>query len=188
VQVPGVYEVPGGTPLPELLEIAGGPIERVRALLVGGYFGAWVNGAGDRLSLDDASLRPMGAATGAGVLVALGASDCGVAETARLAAWLAGESAGQCGPCVHGLGGLAEVLERVATGRMVQGDGQRLARWTEMVRGRGACHHPDGVARMIDSATRVFAAEMNEHARRGPCAACRGPRALSTPGARSIAA
>jgi len=32
---------------------------------------------------------------------------CGVAETARVVGWLAGESAGQCGPCVHGVAALA---------------------------------------------------------------------------------
>jgi NADH:ubiquinone oxidoreductase subunit F (NADH-binding) len=121
-------------------------------------------------------------------VVALGASECGVAETAELAGWLAEESAGQCGPCVHGLGGLAGVLERVARGRLEPGDGDRLPRWTEMVRGRGACRHPDGAARMIASATRVFAAELSEHSRRGPCSACRRPRLLRTPQARPAAA
>jgi NADH:ubiquinone oxidoreductase subunit F (NADH-binding) len=158
-------------------------VEDVRALLVGGYFGAWIHGAGHGLALDDASLGPMGAATGAGVVVALGASECPIAETASLAAWLAAESAGQCGPCVHGLGGLAEVLARLAAGRLADGDGERLARWTGMVRGRGACRHPDGAARMIDSAARVFAAEMNEHALWGPCRSCHRPRVLRTPDA-----
>jgi NADH:ubiquinone oxidoreductase subunit F (NADH-binding) len=185
VNVPGVYEVPGGTPLPSLLKIAGGGTEDIRALLVGGYFGAWVDGPGARLTLDDASLRAAGAATGAGVIVALGASDCPVAETANLAAWLAAESAGQCGPCIYGLAALADVLERIATGRTQAGDGKRISRWTEMVRGRGACRHPDGAAAMIASAGRVFSHELARHARGGGCRACRRPRVLRTPGAGS---
>jgi NADH:ubiquinone oxidoreductase subunit F (NADH-binding) len=182
VRAPGVYEVAAGMPLDELSRLAGGATEPARALLVGGYFGAWVDDDGAGLTLDDADLRHHGAAVGAGVVVVLGASACPVAETARLTGYMASESAGQCGPCVHGLGSLAGVLDRFATARTVPGDGERLVRWTEMVRGRGACAHPDGVARMLASATRLFRAELEEHARRGACSGCASPPALVLPG------
>jgi NADH:ubiquinone oxidoreductase subunit F (NADH-binding) len=181
VQAPGVYEVPSGVPVPELLAIAGGATEQVRALLVGGYSGAWVDGTGRGLGLDDDSLRGAHAIAGAGVVVALGASDCPVAESTRLAAWLSRESAGQCGPCVHGLDGLAQLLERTAAGRRERGDSERLARWTAMVSGRGACQHPTGAARMVASAARVFAPEFEDHARYGRCDACALSRVLVTP-------
>jgi NADH:ubiquinone oxidoreductase subunit F (NADH-binding) len=183
VRGPGVYEVPSGLPLAELARVAGGVTEPPRALLVGGYFGAWVDQDGAGLTLDDGELRRHGAAVGAGVVVVLGSSACPVAETARLAAYMAAESAGQCGPCVHGLGSLAGVLDRFATARTVPGDGERLVRWTEMVRGRGACAHPDGVARMLASATRLFRTELEDHARRGPCARCASASTLVLPAA-----
>ncbi|HEU4978031.1 MAG TPA: NADH-ubiquinone oxidoreductase-F iron-sulfur binding region domain-containing protein [Solirubrobacteraceae bacterium] len=172
VQAPGVYEIDLGTPLARVLETAGGPLEELRALLVGGYFGAWLDASDAHVQLADIALRPLGATVGAGIVFALGATACGVAETARLARWMAGESAGQCGPCANGLPALADLLERQATGRAVQGDADRLQRWLWMVQRRGACHHPDGTARMIASATRVFAQELSDHARRGPCRAC----------------
>jgi hypothetical protein len=50
-----------------------------------------------------------------------------------------------------------------------------------MVRGRGACAHPDGVARMLASATRLFRAELEEHARRGPCSGCASAPTLVLP-------
>jgi NADH:ubiquinone oxidoreductase subunit F (NADH-binding) len=181
VGAPGVYEVASGVALDELLHAAGGATEPMRALLVGGYFGAWVEHDAPRLTLDDAALRAHGAAVGAGVVVALGASSCAVAETARLTAYLAGESAGQCGPCVHGLGALAGVVGRFASGRTTPGDGERLLRWTEMVAGRGACRHPDGVARMLTSATRLFRSELEEHARYGSCERCAAPATLVLP-------
>jgi NADH:ubiquinone oxidoreductase subunit F (NADH-binding) len=184
VRVPGVYEVPSGIALHELERLAG-PTEPVRALLVGGYFGAWLPAGASRLSLDDAALRPYGAAVGAGVVVVLGESACPVAETARLAAYLAGESAGQCGPCVNGLGALADVVGRFASGHIVHGDGERLMRWIDMVRGRGACAHPDGAARLLASACREFRHELNEHARRGRCTRCATPSALILPSAGS---
>jgi NADH:ubiquinone oxidoreductase subunit F (NADH-binding) len=104
-----------------------------------------------------------------------------VAETATLAAWMSDEAAGQCGPCIFGLQALADLLGRFASGRTEPGDVDRLKRWTTLVRGRGACHHPDGVARMIVSAARVFGRELADHARRGPCAACAAAPTLRTP-------
>jgi NADH:ubiquinone oxidoreductase subunit F (NADH-binding) len=181
VQRPGVYEVALGTPLRALASMAGGSVEPIRALLVGGYFGAWVDGDGGRLTLDDGALRRIGAGIGAGVVVALGESACPVAETARLAAWMSDESAGQCGPCIFGLEALAGLLGRFAAGRTEPGDVDRLGRWTSLVRGRSACHHPDGVARMISSAARVFGRELADHARRGPCRGCRVAPTLRTP-------
>lgn len=188
VERPGVYEVPLGIPIREIVTKAHGAVGATRAVLVGGYFGAWVDGAGGELSFDDPSLRAIGAGVGAGVVVVLGSAACPVAETARLARWMSAESAGQCGPCIFGLAGLADVLERFASGRTWPDDVARLHRWTALVRGRGACHHPDGVARMVASATRVFGRELADHARRGPCPACASPPTLRTPRPGALAA
>jgi NADH:ubiquinone oxidoreductase subunit F (NADH-binding) len=186
-RVPGVYEHASGTSLEEIVDAAGGASEPARAMLVGGYFGAWITDARG-LALDNASLRPRGAAVGAGVVVVLGASSCPVAETARLTAYLASESAGQCGPCVHGLAALAGVVGRFARSRTEPGDGERLVRWTEMVQGRGACRHPDGVARMLTSAVREFRDELEAHARRRSCAGCAAAAALGVPSAARLLA
>jgi NADH:ubiquinone oxidoreductase subunit F (NADH-binding) len=100
-------------------------------------------------------------------------------ETARVARYLADESAGQCGPCVFGLGSIAGALEELAAGRSYQAD--RLQRWLGQVDGRGACHHPDGAVRMIRSALRVFGPEIDRHAR-GWCCGKRPPGVLPVPG------
>ena len=50
-----------------------------------------------------------------------------------------------------------------------------------MVRGRGACRHPDGVVRMLTSAIGLFRAEFEAHAPPGPCARCAGPGTLVLP-------
>jgi len=170
VRRPGVYEIPLGLPLLDLLDWAGGASGPISAFLVGGYFGAWV-GAGDlgSVALLDSGLRPLGAALGARAIFALPADTCGVVETARVARYLADESAGQCGPCLHGLDAVATALEQIARAeadRRSQ-DG-RLERWLGLIEGRGACRHPDGAARFVKSALRVFAAEFELHAR-GSC-------------------
>jgi NADH:ubiquinone oxidoreductase subunit F (NADH-binding) len=109
-----------------------------------------------------AGLADLGAGTGAGVIAALPADACGLKETARVVRYLAGESAGQCGPCRFGLAAIADQVERLAHGRGA--DPGLLHRWLGQVDGRGGCAHPSGVVRLVRSALRVFEAELGQHA------------------------
>lgn len=171
VAVPGVYELAFGTAMNDLLAAAGGPTEPLRALLVGGYFGTWIDArAAASLRLAREELRRAGAALGAGVIIALGESSCGLHESARVIDYLAGETAGQCGPCIHGLRAIADSTIALARGIAHPSERQRLLRWVSEVRGRGACHHPDGAARFLTSALSVFADEIESH-RSGRCTA-----------------
>ncbi|HEY5018675.1 MAG TPA: NADH-ubiquinone oxidoreductase-F iron-sulfur binding region domain-containing protein, partial [Streptosporangiaceae bacterium] len=112
-------------------------------------------------------LADLSAGVGAGLIAALPEDACGLRETARLVRYLAGESAGQCGPCLFGLDAVAGQVEGIAEGRT--SDLRMLLRWLGQVDGRGACRHPDGTARLVRSALRVFAAELGLHAQ-GRCA------------------
>ncbi|MGZ8693010.1 MAG: NADH-ubiquinone oxidoreductase-F iron-sulfur binding region domain-containing protein [Gaiellaceae bacterium] len=165
---PGVHEIGLGTSFADLVEEAGGLIAPVSAFLVGGYFGTWLRAeTALELRLLDAELTPHGAELGARAIVALPAHACAVHEIARVARYLSNESAGQCGPCVHGLAAIASGLERVAAGK--GDDRAQLARWVDVVRGRGACKHPDGATRFVASALDVFDDEVQMHLRRGRC-------------------
>ena len=106
----GVYEVELGTTISALLGQAGGATEQLRAALVGGYFGSWLDASRLDVPLLDAELARHGATLGARAIVALPEGACGVVETARVARFLANESAGQCGPCVNGLDAIAGAL------------------------------------------------------------------------------
>jgi NADH:ubiquinone oxidoreductase subunit F (NADH-binding) len=170
VGAPGVYELAFGTSMADLLDAAGGPTEPLRALLVGGYFGTWVDAReamGLRLARED--LRSVGCSLGSGVLIALGQSACGLHESARVIDYLAGQSAHQCGPCTYGLRAVADAVAALADGDS-RGDRDRVLRWAEEIRGRGACHHPDGAVRFVASAISVFAPEIERH-RREDCTA-----------------
>jgi NADH:ubiquinone oxidoreductase subunit F (NADH-binding) len=112
----------------------------------------------------------VGCALGSGVLIALGESACGLHESARVIDYLARQSAGQCGPCVHGLAAIADSVWALADGVAHERERDRILRWTAEVRGRGACHHPDGAARFVESALSVFAEELPWH-RRQHCTA-----------------
>lgn len=159
---PGVIEVELGTPLKTV--IAGGRPDRpLQAALVGGFAGGWVHRSAFAAPLSSVPLRELGASIGAGVVVALGADECGVAATARIARYMAGESAGQCGPCVFGLPAIAADLERLTNGTAGSGIVERLSSHVGFVDGRGGCGHPDGVARLVRSALNVFAADVANH-------------------------
>ena len=177
---PGVYELPFGLPFVEALRAAGWVGAPPPAVLVGGYSGAWVAGhiAGEA-TIDAASLRRIGASLGCGAVSVVGPNRCGLVEVARVTRWLAEQSAGQCGPCVHGLPAIAGAVEALVAGDRNHRWEAQLGRWLDMVEGRGACHHPDGAIRFVRSAMAVFGREVNEHRRRGPCPA--QPPLLPTP-------
>lgn len=167
---PGVYEVELGTAIGTVLDRAGGFTEAPQAVLAGGYFGGWLPlPAAGGVVLAHQPLRAAGAAFGPGVLVVLPESACPLAETARVTGYLAGQSAGQCGPCSNGLPALARALEQVAFGWA----GPDVLGWAHqlpgLVSGRGACHLPDGTAGLAGSALTTFAAEVRWHASNGPC-------------------
>jgi NADH:ubiquinone oxidoreductase subunit F (NADH-binding) len=183
VRRPGVYEIELGTPLGEVLMLAGGPAERPQALLVGGYFGAWLPADyAWGIPLCQPALRAAGGAMGAGVVVCLPETACGLAESARVLRYLAEESAGQCGPCVFGLPALAEALADLAyhggRGRAVD----QIRRLLPVLEGRGACRHPDGATQLVRSALLAFAADAQWHDQHGPCYGIRRAPLLPVPG------
>jgi len=105
-----VAEAAIGTPLATLLDL-----RAASAILIGGYHGAWIPvRQAATLALSNAALRPVGGFLGAGVLAALPARRCGLAEAARVARYLARESAGQCGPCRNGLPAIAAATTELA--------------------------------------------------------------------------
>jgi NADH:ubiquinone oxidoreductase subunit F (NADH-binding) len=179
VAYPGVYEIENGAPLSGLLTAAGGATVPLQAFLLGGYAGTWVHPElGMKLALSDTRLAKTGATLGAGIVVALPASACAVAEMAHVTAWLAGQSAGQCGPCINGLAAIVATLQHLQRGTADEAAIERLQHWASLVRGRGACAHPDGVARLVTSALDLFAADFADHALHGACDACARRRIL----------
>jgi NADH:ubiquinone oxidoreductase subunit F (NADH-binding) len=183
VRRPGVYEIELGASLRSLLVGAGGEAEPARAFLVGGYAGGWVDATeAAAVRLGGRELGELGTRLGAGIVVALPRSACPAAEVTRVAGWLADQSAGQCGPCVNGLAAIADELADVCDGTAGPDALGNLERWSRLATGRGACAHPDGTAAFVASAVRVFALELADHMRHGPCDACERPAVLSVPG------
>lgn len=164
-----VHDRPGG----RVVEVAlGRPWARVldartlaRPILVGGYHGTWLApGALADRTVSRRDVAAAGGTLGAGIVLPLAQDDCPLAMTARVLAYLAGESAGRCGPCRFGLPALADAFETALAGR---GPVSRVADLVARVTGRGACAHPDGTARLAASALAVFGPEIAQHAAGG---------------------
>jgi NADH:ubiquinone oxidoreductase subunit F (NADH-binding) len=157
VAAPGVYEVPVGIPVDELLAMAGG-LAGTRTVLVGGYHGVWAP-AGS-VPMSRAGLAPYGGSPGAGTVHALPANRCPLRFAAEITRYLAEQSAGKCGPCLNGLPAIASTMTVLSVGRA---EARRLEWLTGLVTGRGACHHPDGTVRFVRSTLTTFAADVTAH-------------------------
>lgn len=149
----GVFEVPHGLALEQLLGERHGPV------LIGGYHGTWA--ARHDLVVDRAWLRSQGIGWGAGVVAVLPEDTCPVGEVARVTRWLAEQSARQCGPCTFGLPAIASDVEQLARGEHIDAD--RLRTRLGQVSGRGACYHPTGAVGFVASALTAFEADVRAH-------------------------
>ena len=140
-----------------------------QAVLVGGYFGTWLPWEeAATLPLTHGHLRAAGGALGAGILAFLPSGACGLCETARVARYLAAESARQCGPCMNGLPAVARDLLMLCHGADPTAR-ERAVRRMRQIEGRGVCRHPDGTIRLVRSALHVFAEHVAWHERHGNC-------------------
>jgi NADH:ubiquinone oxidoreductase subunit F (NADH-binding) len=168
---PRIVEVPLGTTLGAALGLDAGSAQNIQGVLLGGYGGGWIpTPTALAMPLTEEVARSHGSSIGAGVVVLLPGGVCPWAEVARVVRYLEGEGAGQCGPCVNGLDVLATSVEHLAhRPRSLRGGVAALGTLSGLVEGRGACHHPDGVARFVRTASDVFGDHAGLHLGRGPC-------------------
>ncbi len=115
---PGLYEVPFGTTLGELLDLAGGVRDgrHIQAILLGGAAGTFVGS--DRLDtpLTFEGTRAIGASLGSGVVMVFDDATDLLDILRRIAAFFRDESCGQCVPCRVGTVRQEELLHRLANG------------------------------------------------------------------------
>jgi NADH:ubiquinone oxidoreductase subunit F (NADH-binding) len=175
-----VLEVNLGTPVATILSSAGADLEP-QAVLLGGYGGAWLRGDLIATPYCNEALAPLDLSVGAGIIAVLPRQACGVLEAHRVVRWMAHESARQCGPCAFGLPALAEdLLSVVRGGRDAVAALARLQERCNVIEGRGACRHPDGVVRFVRSSIETFSHDIDNHLRGAPCAGARSKQRFLT--------
>ncbi len=157
VQDPGTYEVPFGTTLREVLELAGGvmPGRTLRAVLLGGAAGSFVTPEQLDLPLTFEDARVAGATLGSGVVVAIDETvDLGELLLV-IAGFFRDESCGQCVPCRVGTVRQEEALARLQSGRTrgtVQDELALIAEIGQAMRDASICGLGQTASSAIESA------------------------------------
>jgi NADH-quinone oxidoreductase subunit F len=117
VAQPGVYEVPFGTPLGEVLDLAGGVQGKLQTVLLGGAAGAFAGPDQLDLPLSFEGLQSAGLALGSGVVMAINLERDLRQTILSLAHFFAHESCGKCLPCQLGTQRQLEIIVKVTEGR-----------------------------------------------------------------------
>ncbi|MDN4521903.1 hypothetical protein JN086_20255 [Mycolicibacterium austroafricanum] len=167
---PGLYEIPFGTAAAELIALHEVPAERVRGALMGGYFAGLVDRRILGGVLDHESLRGLGSGLGCGAVSVI-TDECPVAVGASVLAYYDRENAGQCGSCFNGTAAMSAAATALRDGIADGEDLARLRRWSEVLRGRGACATLDAACNIAASMLAMFPEEVARHLD-GTCVGC----------------
>ncbi|MCL2454945.1 MAG: hypothetical protein FWD18_06545 [Micrococcales bacterium] len=170
---PEVREVPFGSRLVDALPQS----VHGRPALLGGFHGAWAPWstlAEARVSVP--GMAALGFPLGAGIVHVPGSDVCPLTFTSAVVDYLAGQSAGRCGPCFNGLPALAASVRATLGGHDAT---ERIEQLADLVTRRGACAHPDGTVRLVRSMLVALPEEIAAH-RQGRCLAVRATDAQTT--------
>ncbi|WJW76475.1 NADH-quinone oxidoreductase subunit NuoF [Thiohalobacter sp. IOR34] len=171
VNKPGNYEIPLGTPFPELLEMAGGVRDghELKAVIPGGCsMPVMPAEVIMQCTMDYDSLCQAGSALGSGGLIVMDDSTCMVRALLRLARFYYAESCGQCTPCREGTGWMYRVIKRIAEGEGRPEDMELLEAAAGQIEGRTICAFGDAAAWPVQSFLKHFGHEFRyfiEHKR-----------------------
>jgi NADH-quinone oxidoreductase subunit F len=147
---PGLYELELGTPLSELLELAGA--EPPKAVLMGGAAGSFLRPDQLDLPLSFEGAREAGTTLGSGVVIVYGEDADLVDAVLRIAEFFRDESCGQCVPCRIGTVRQEEALHRLASGKTHGDEIRVLADLTQVMRDASICGLGQTAANAVDSA------------------------------------
>lgn len=128
VTKPGLYEVPFGVTMRELIKMAGGVAgkKKMQAVLLGGAAGAFATPDHLDIKLTFEDLRAAGLPLGSGVVMVFDETRDMRDALKRLGKFFAHESCGKCYPCQMGTQRQMEILDRVADKKVLPQDFARL--------------------------------------------------------------
>jgi NADH-quinone oxidoreductase subunit F len=158
VQKPGNYEVPLGTPVRELIEIAGGlrPGRKLMAIQPGGGSSACIFEEHLDLPYDYESMAKAGSMLGSAAFCVMDDTTDFVKAAFNLVRFFAHESCGQCTPCREGGHWLETVLHRFVEGRGLQSDIDMLHKVSHQITGLNLCALGDSIEPFLASVLKRF--------------------------------
>lgn len=173
VRRPGLWELPMGTTVREILEEhAGGMREglRFRGLLPGGASTDFLVEEHLDLPMDFNELQKVGSRMGTGTMIILDDQTCPVGMLWNLEHFFAQESCGWCTPCWSGLSWAEKILDAMEQGRGQEGDIEKLAFQTKFLApGNTFCALAPGAAEPLQSGLKYFRDDFERHIREKRC-------------------
>ncbi|RVG74823.1 NADH-quinone oxidoreductase subunit NuoF [Sinorhizobium meliloti] len=172
VRKPGLYELPMGISLRELVEEhAGGalPGRKVKAVIPGGVSAPVIPESELEVRMDFDSLTAAGSMLGSAGVVVIDDSTCMVKLATRIIEFFHHESCGKCTPCREGLDWTVKVLRRIEAGEGETGDLEQLEMLCKGIFGNTFCALGDGAAMGLRAALKHFREEFVAHIEERRC-------------------
>lgn len=173
VKHPGLWELPMGTPMREIIEEHAGGMRdgyRFRGVIPGGASTDFLVEEHLDLPLDFDSVAKAGSRLGTGTMVVLDDRTCPVGMVHNLEMFFARESCGWCTPCRDGLPWVEKILRAIESGEGEDGDLELLRRHARLLGpGRTFCAFAPGAVEPLQSALKYFAADFERHIKERRC-------------------
>jgi len=166
VNRPGVYEMPMGITVRDLIEQCGGGVaggRKIKAVFPGGPAFSMITADQLDLPMDFDSLKKAGTGLGSAGVIVVDDATCMVRQTLKFSNFFKGESCGQCPPCRMGTINLATLMAKIEAGQGTQKDLDSLLQLCGFVKGTGYCTLVTGAAVLVQSAVKLFRHEFEEH-------------------------
>lgn len=166
VKRPGVYELPMGTVLRQIIyEHAGGITNdlKLKAVIPGGSSSPVLKADEIDVRMDFDSLAKIGSMLGSGAVIVISEAACMVKTLYILTRFYAHESCGQCTPCRYGTSWMEKVIKRIEEGKGRKEDLDLLLDICDNIKGKTICPLGDAAVMPVESFIKKFRDEFEEH-------------------------
>ncbi|MEN8263251.1 MAG: NADH-quinone oxidoreductase subunit NuoF [Nitrospirota bacterium] len=172
VENPGVYELPMGTTLKDIIYTHAGGMKKgstLKAVIPGGISTPVLPPDSIDCAMDFVAMPKAGSMLGSGAVIVMDESVCMVKVTYRALKFFEHESCGKCTPCREGTEWLRKVLGRLENGQGREGDIELLIDVAGVMNGRTFCPLGDGAAGVVTGMIKHFRNEFEEHIKTKKC-------------------
>ena len=173
VKKPGLWELPLGTSLREILEVHAGYMQNgynFKGVLPGGGSTDFLTTIHLDVPMDYASVSKIGSRLGTGTIIVLDDKTCPVGMVRNLEHFFAQESCGWCTPCREGLPWTAKLLDALESGNGIMEDLNILASHVHyMAPGKTFCALAPGAMEPLESALKYFKEDFEKHVHEHKC-------------------
>jgi NADH-quinone oxidoreductase subunit F len=172
VNRPGVFELPVGVTLREIIDVHAGGMrdgKAIKAVIPGGSSTPVLRPDEIDVPYEIDSVHKIGSMVGSGAVIVIPEGTCMVRALSVLMNFYAHESCGQCTPCREGCGWLARVMKRIENGEGREGDVELILDVCDNMLGRTICPLADAAVMPAQSFIWKFREEFDRHIREKKC-------------------